>query len=367
MSDLSEIQSIVNAEYNCNLTVRTQATADLNTTSRVIHQELDKRLFSMAVKRICGSFDAAVMLQQLFYWEPRATVIIDGVRWIKKSAADWEKELDLSRRDMDRANAQLLKAGFIEIDIKRWRNKFKSPSQHYRITDQARPFLIAPVQNEQVVTGPQDKAPVQTVHMPKPKEEAYVQSEQVLSKAYVQTVQVTESTKDTEKKGLSPYGHEASVKPKEKSSSVSGGVLKSEKQRDEYEAIWKATLKKHKRPCPEKLSVDDRSKLDHVFHYIRTEMKSSPADVLDVIFTRTNWFRFTELSGGYNNAVFMGDPKPGLVLTCIRMFAYMFTVDPDENEGEIPETFLETRQWWMKYLTSSADLRHRFAKDLKLA
>lgn len=149
------------------------------------HDPKQTRMLSMAVVEICGDcYEAAAWLQQLAYWESRATVIIDGVRWIKDSATDLEKHMRFSRRTVDKVNEKLVEAGFIAIEVKPWKGyKYKSPTRHYRITDKARPFLIPPVQNVQMVEAP---------------DKAYVQNVQVVSKAYVQNVQVTENTKDTE-------------------------------------------------------------------------------------------------------------------------------------------------------------------------
>lgn len=155
------------------------------------HDPKQTRLFSMAVVEICEDcYEAAAWLQQLSYWESRATVTIDGVRWIKDSGTDLEKQMRFKRRTVEKVNRLLLRAGFIEIEVRPWKGyKYKSPTRHYRITEKARPYLIPLVQNVQVVEA-----------VEKAKGKPLVQNVPVVSKAYVQNVPVTENIKSTEKK-----------------------------------------------------------------------------------------------------------------------------------------------------------------------
>jgi hypothetical protein len=74
-----------------------------------------------------GTLEAAMMLSQLLYWTPRAT--IPG-GWVAKSDKDWEKELCLSRYS-NRGAAKVLKSmGVIETKLKKFNN---APTTHYRI------------------------------------------------------------------------------------------------------------------------------------------------------------------------------------------------------------------------------------------
>jgi len=113
------------------------------------HKTEDTRLYSMAYVRACGKdHKAALVLAQLFYWWPKKRANQQGV---KKSASDWEIELELSEAEVARINKVLVKLGLVEIYKAPW-GHFKSESTFYILT--AKAFeLQAPPTNQGVVSG----------------------------------------------------------------------------------------------------------------------------------------------------------------------------------------------------------------------
>lgn len=65
--------------------------------------------------KVCGGVKAAVMLSQLIYWMPRAT--LPG-GWIRKDAAEMEDETGLTRKEQSGARDDLLERGLIEYDVR---------------------------------------------------------------------------------------------------------------------------------------------------------------------------------------------------------------------------------------------------------
>jgi hypothetical protein len=150
--------ALSNAELsaiNCTLfalaSVRGSATSELETGIR-LHEENDARNYSMAHVRACGGdHKSALVLAQLEYWTPRAKVKRDGYVWIKKSVTDWEIEMMLGRKEIDRINRALVQKGLVVINQYPW-GHFKSPSAHYRLTEKALALMGAPAPKGQVVS-----------------------------------------------------------------------------------------------------------------------------------------------------------------------------------------------------------------------
>lgn len=74
-----------------------------------------------------GDYESAIMLEQLLYWTPRAT--IPG-GWISKSDKEWRDEIYLSRHQIKRVRELFISYGFLETKVKRYNSV---PTMHYRI------------------------------------------------------------------------------------------------------------------------------------------------------------------------------------------------------------------------------------------
>ncbi|REE21202.1 hypothetical protein B0G71_4354 [Paraburkholderia sp. BL27I4N3] len=98
------------------------------------HASEDTRLFSMADSRAMGfDLEAAVVLGQIRYWWPKR---VRGHRGVKKSYADWKKELGISKDKVQRINGVLVRCGMVEIYKGPW-GRFKSESTFYVLTEKA--------------------------------------------------------------------------------------------------------------------------------------------------------------------------------------------------------------------------------------
>ena len=79
--------------------------------------------FRSSLKRITGSYCAALMLAQLMYWHPRA-----ADEWIYKTDADMSEEICASNDELQAARAKLAKLGFVET------KRIGLPARmHYRV------------------------------------------------------------------------------------------------------------------------------------------------------------------------------------------------------------------------------------------
>lgn len=67
-----------------------------------------------ALRRATGHGDAAIFLYRLRYWWPKATVIIDGRKWIANTHKQWAEELGMEERGFRTAYNHLLKLELIE-------------------------------------------------------------------------------------------------------------------------------------------------------------------------------------------------------------------------------------------------------------
>ena len=74
-----------------------------------------------------GSLEAAMMLSQLLYWTPKATI---RGGWIAKSDKDWQKELCLTRYSHRKATEKLVSMGIIETQLRKFNG---APTIHYLI------------------------------------------------------------------------------------------------------------------------------------------------------------------------------------------------------------------------------------------
>jgi len=77
--------------------------------------------------RMTGSIEDAVFLAQLVYWSDRCA---RKDRWVWKSAADWQRELGLSRCRVAAIAKRLSKLGLLETKLKKANG---APTTHYRI------------------------------------------------------------------------------------------------------------------------------------------------------------------------------------------------------------------------------------------
>lgn len=83
--------------------------------------------FHPQLARVFGSIEAAIIIQQLSYWQERSSRK-DG--FVYKSQQDWEEETTITRRPLERVTKELKKLGFLEIQ------KLKAngaPTNHYRL------------------------------------------------------------------------------------------------------------------------------------------------------------------------------------------------------------------------------------------
>jgi hypothetical protein len=267
--------------------------------------------------------------------KPISTLKHAGYIWVARSLDYWLKHFGLKSVSKVRTALKDLKASGLVICEEHWFNG--NLTAHYRIGGYVK-FNIPLPKKE----APDVEFNIPPVEINTPITQGYTGVEKILKE-----------------KILSPCEQEpfAPPKPQANPEKHSGGVETPWNEKDEFEAVWKATLKKHKKPCPEKLSEKERSQLDRIWHQIRTELHTPVADVLEVIVSR--WLRFTDLFGD----MFVGAPKPGLLLKHLGNFALMFRIGPDD-EDLLPEEFLIARAWWLEYLASTLDLKTRFAKDL---
>ncbi len=81
----------------------------------------------VAVLRLCGDRNIALMLSHLIYWCDRGS---DKEGWIWKSYKEWVKETGLNRYQVDRSTRWLREAGFLEIKKKMAKGH---PTLHYKI------------------------------------------------------------------------------------------------------------------------------------------------------------------------------------------------------------------------------------------
>jgi hypothetical protein len=94
----------------------------------------------MACIRACeGDHVAGLMLSQLLYWWPRKR---PGQKGVKKSVSDWQAELMLGRKPVERINKLLMHLGLVTIYLAPW-GRLKSDSTHYVLTDKALALLKA--------------------------------------------------------------------------------------------------------------------------------------------------------------------------------------------------------------------------------
>jgi hypothetical protein len=78
-------------------------------------------------KKLNNDLNAAIFLSQLIYWSDRGK---HGGGWIYKTYKEWQEELCLSRRKIDRAREKLTKLQLLETRVKRANG---APTVHYRV------------------------------------------------------------------------------------------------------------------------------------------------------------------------------------------------------------------------------------------
>lgn len=80
-----------------------------------------------AFVRFTGSLEAAMMLNQLLYWTPRAARAGDA---IYKTDKDWQEELCLARYSVRKARERLEAMGFLTTEVRRAQG---APTVHYQL------------------------------------------------------------------------------------------------------------------------------------------------------------------------------------------------------------------------------------------
>jgi hypothetical protein len=80
-----------------------------------------------AFVRFTGSLEAAMMLNQLLYWTPRAARAGDA---IYKTDRDWQEELCLARYSVRKARERLEAMGFLTTEVRRAQG---APTVHYQL------------------------------------------------------------------------------------------------------------------------------------------------------------------------------------------------------------------------------------------
>src|SRR5687768_4704317 len=90
--------------------------------------------FRPALVDITGDVVSGLVLSQLLYWTPRATVEREGHRWIVKAASDWWAEVRVTVKQARRAIDVLAEAGLVERNIWKWNG---APTTHMRIVPEA--------------------------------------------------------------------------------------------------------------------------------------------------------------------------------------------------------------------------------------
>lgn len=70
-----------------------------------------------ALRRATQNGDAAIILYRIKFWMPKATVIMDGRKWIAKTHKQWAEELGMEDRGFRTAYDRLVKLQLIEARI----------------------------------------------------------------------------------------------------------------------------------------------------------------------------------------------------------------------------------------------------------
>lgn len=106
----------------------------------------------LALVDISGDLLAGVLLSQIAYWTPRATVEKNGRTWIVKAYADWWAEVRLSDKQARRGLGVLVGAGLVETHVWKWNG---TPKLHLRIVPEAMETALARLALEGKSTCPQ--------------------------------------------------------------------------------------------------------------------------------------------------------------------------------------------------------------------
>lgn len=78
--------------------------------------------------RFMGELEGGVFLSQLIYWSDKGSRS-DG--WIYKKAHEWERELGIKRKSLERNTKELVKRNILETKVMKDSNG--TPAKHYRI------------------------------------------------------------------------------------------------------------------------------------------------------------------------------------------------------------------------------------------
>src|SRR5690554_5612002 len=85
----------------------------MNDNTVVLQQLLTRPVaYHPALASALGSVTAAVMLSQAIYWTQRLPESRGG--WFYKTAAEWQEETGLTRREQETARKKLVKSGIFE-------------------------------------------------------------------------------------------------------------------------------------------------------------------------------------------------------------------------------------------------------------
>lgn len=98
----------------------------------------------LALVDLAGDLLAGILLSQIVYWTPRATVDKDGHWWIVKAYSDWWDEVRLTEKQARRALGLLAEAGLVETHVWKWNG---TPKVHVRLDVEAMEeamFRLAP-------------------------------------------------------------------------------------------------------------------------------------------------------------------------------------------------------------------------------
>mgnify|MGYP001616136034 CR=1 FL=1 len=86
--------------------------------------------FRPALVDIVGDVVTGLVLSQLLYWTPRATVRLDGKLWVVKAASAWWEECRVTTKQARRSVDLMVDMGLVERRVEQWNG---APTTHMRI------------------------------------------------------------------------------------------------------------------------------------------------------------------------------------------------------------------------------------------
>lgn len=103
---------------------------------------------------VAGDVLAGLLLSQIAYWTPRATVERQGAFWIVKAHGEWWDEVRLTEKQARRALQVLVDGGLVETHVWKWNG---TPKLHVRIVAEALEAGLARLAQEGKSTCPQGR------------------------------------------------------------------------------------------------------------------------------------------------------------------------------------------------------------------